>query len=44
MILQEFVFEMRCGMNKYDHCIFALLSQGSNPPEGGNFSGLFAAA
>lgn len=40
MILQEFVFEMRCGMNKCEHRIFARLGQGSNPPAALNFSGL----
>ena len=22
MVIQEFVFEVRCGVNEFDHCIF----------------------
>ena len=40
MLTHEFAFEMRCGMNEFDHPVFALLGQGSNPPAGVHFSGL----
>ena len=33
LIRQEFVFEMRCGMNEFDHRILALLKQERERPE-----------
>ena len=31
--LKEFVFEMLCGVNEFDLCIFALLKQQQERPE-----------
>ena len=33
LIIEEFVFEMRCGMNEFDHRILALLKQQRERPK-----------